>query len=320
VRADRAFRDLLRAALIGLAALGVPLVVTVFPGALERALHGYDAITDACAAAIYQLGSQLPPLGLLVLGLAGAAAAGGAIRLAHTVLRTSDALRDRAEIPLPARVVDAARRAGVLADARCAADRRPFAYCAGIIRPQVWLSTGALGRLRDDELEAVLRHESYHLHHRDPLRILVARLLAGTLFLFPLVSAHAQRFDVAKELDADQHALRAQGSAAALAGALQALSATASAFRSSDVAVGAWSAATHARVEQLCGDPEAALSRHVSRGVHLLMACILGLMLVLTGGQVARANLVPAAVIEGITGSAPGDIHQCPLPVEGILF
>jgi Zn-dependent protease with chaperone function len=301
------------------AALGVPLLITLFPGALERTLHGYNAITEACAAAIYQLGSQLPPLGLVVLALGGAAAGAGALRLARTVVRTHDAFRDRAEIPLPARVVDAAQRVGIVAHTRCAADPRPFAYCSGIIRPQVWLSTGALGRLRDDEVEAVLRHESYHLQHRDPLRVVAARLLAGSLFLFPVVRAHQQRFEVATELDADQHALRTQGSVAPLAGALQALSTTASPLRSNDVAIGAWSA-THARVEQLCGDPEAALMRKASRGVRLMQACALAVMLLLTGGQAARANLVPAAIIQELTGSAPGEVHQCPLPIEGVLF
>ncbi len=319
MRADRAFRDLLRAALLGTAAMGVPLLITLFPGALERALHGYDAITEACAAALYQLGSQLPPLGLLVLGLAGAAITTGALKLAHTLVRTNDAVRGRAAIPLPLRMVEAAQRVGIVAYTRCAADPLPFAYCSGIMRPQVWISTGALARLRDDELEAVLRHESYHLRHRDPLRILVARLLAGTFFLFPLVRTHAQRFEVAKELDADRDALHAQGSVAPLAGALHALSATTLSFRASDLAVGPWSS-THARVEQLCGDPEAAVARTASRRARFVTAGALGVMLVLTGGQAARANLLPAAAIEEITGVAPGEVHQCPLPVEGVLF
>lgn len=218
-----------------------------------------------------------------------------------------------------ARVALAARCVGISAQTRCAADPRPFAYCSGLLRPQVWISTGALARLRDDELEAVLRHESYHLRHRDPARILVARFLAGTFFLFPVVRAYAERFEVAKELDADRDALRAQGNVAPLAGALEALSATAFPFRPSDMAIGAWSSA-HARVEQLCGDPEAALPPMVSHRARLVTAFALAAMIVLTGAQAARANLLPAGVIQEITGVAPGEVHQCPLPVEGVLF
>jgi len=319
VRAERAFRELLGAALLGLAALGAPVLITLFPGSLERARHGYDAVAQACAAALYRLGAGLPPLGLLVLGLAGATATAGALKLARTVARTRAALRGRTPIRLPARVAVAAQRVGIVARTRCVADPRPFAYCSGLLRPQVWISTGALARLRDDELEAVLRHEGYHLRHRDPAGILVARFLAGTFFLFPLVRAQAERFEVAKELDADRDALRAQGTVAPLAGALQALGATASTGRATDLAIGAWSSA-HARVEQLCGDPEAALPPAVSHRARLLTAFALAAMLVLTGAQAARANLLPAGVIQGITGVAPGEVHQCPLPVDRVLL
>ena len=319
MRADRAFRDLIRAAVLGMSALGVPLLITLFPGSLERALHGYDAITQACAAALYRLGSGLPPLGLVVVGLASVAVLAGAIKAARTLVRTSHALRGRVAIPLPVRIARAADRVGMATRIRCAADARPFAYCSGLLRTEIWISTGALARLRDDELEAVLRHESYHLQHRDPLRILVARLLAGTFFFFPLVRAHARRFELAKELDADQEALHAQGGLGALAGALHAIGTARVPFRAEDVAVGAWSS-MHARVEQLCGTPESELLPGVSRGARLATTGVLALMLLLSGGQAARANLLPASVIEELTGVPAGEVHQCPLPIEGVLF
>ena len=318
MRADRAFRDLLLAALAVMATLALPLVITLFPGALQRALHGYDALAEVCALALYRLGGELPHLGAVVLAIASAVVLAGAARAVRTISRTRAALRSRRRLPLTRRLATAAARVGVASRTVCFEDLRPIAYCAGVLRPMVWISTGATERLEDDELEAVLWHESYHLRHRDPWRILIAQILREMLFLFPLVRSLVSRFEVAKELDADREALRAQGSAAPLAGALTTLGRSAPPLVPADLAIGAWSTST-ARVDQLCGASEEFLLAPVSACARVGTGLAVAVLLLLAGGQAARANVVPAVVVQ-IVAPAATEIHECPLPIDGILF
>jgi Zn-dependent protease with chaperone function len=101
----------------------------------------------------------------------------------------------------------------------------PMAFCAGWLRPRVYLSTAALERLADAELEVVLAHERHHRARRDPLRLALGRVLCEALFFLPVLRAlHARAGEVA-ELDADAAALVAAGGRAApLASAMLALS------------------------------------------------------------------------------------------------
>lgn len=53
---------------------------------------------------------------------------------------------------------------------------QPLAFTTGLLRPQVWLTQGLVGRLGDEALAIVLAHEIAHQRRRDPLRHLVAGL------------------------------------------------------------------------------------------------------------------------------------------------
>jgi len=107
-------------------------------------------------------------------------------------------------------------------------DDEPRAFCAGLLRPQIFLSTGTLRQLRDDELEAVLAHEEHHRRRRDPLRIAVARVFAHAFFFLPILRRLSDRYCAMAELAADDAAVRtARGGGATLASALLSFSATA---------------------------------------------------------------------------------------------
>ena len=199
MRADRAFRDLVVAAVGAVATITVPLAITLFPGDLQRALHGYDALAETCALALYRLGSALPPLGAIVLALTCALFLAGGAQASRTLWRTHRAIRSRKRVPSPPQLVRAAAHAGVASATVCFDDLRPIAYCAGLFRPRVWVSRGAVRTLERRELEAVLLHEAYHLRRRDPWRILVAQILHRMLFPFPLVDSLVSRFEVARE-------------------------------------------------------------------------------------------------------------------------
>jgi Zn-dependent protease with chaperone function len=100
-------------------------------------------------------------------------------------------------------------------------DSTPQAFCAGYLRPRVYISRGALELLDGDELTAVVSHENRHRHTRDPLRFALGRLLSDALFFMPAMRPLGDRYEQIAEYEADQAAVRASdGESAPLASAL----------------------------------------------------------------------------------------------------
>jgi Peptidase family M48 len=114
-------------------------------------------------------------------------------------------------LPLRGEREVAGRRVSVLAGTRA------MAFCAGLLRPRIYVSEGALARLGEPELEAIVAHEAHHAARRDPLRILFARAI-GTAF--------GRREQTLADLSADAYAVRRVGDAP-LASALLAFDADA---------------------------------------------------------------------------------------------
>jgi beta-lactamase regulating signal transducer with metallopeptidase domain len=88
-------------------------------------------------------------------------------------------------------------------------DHRPRAFCAGLLRPRVYVSTGAIGLLDGLALDAVLAHERHHAQRRDPLRLAIGRVLARTLFFLPGIGELIRRQQALAELSADESAMHA---------------------------------------------------------------------------------------------------------------
>jgi len=106
-------------------------------------------------------------------------------------------------------------------DALVIEDARPLAFCAGLLRPRIYLSTGALARLDERALSAVLDHERHHARRRDPLRLAAARVLGESLFFVPGLRELARRQQALAELSADESAVHAApGNRSALARAM----------------------------------------------------------------------------------------------------
>jgi hypothetical protein len=126
-------------------------------------------------------------------------------------------------------------------------DGQPLAFCAGYLRPAIYVSRGALGVLSDAELDAVLAHEHHHQRVRDPLRFACSRLLGQALFFLPVLRALGERDGSVAELQADEAAVRAgAGDKGPLASAMLA-------FDSSGPAHGA--GISPDRVDSLLGRP-----------------------------------------------------------------
>jgi uncharacterized membrane protein len=62
---------------------------------------------------------------------------------------------------------------------------RAAAFCAGLTRPQIYLTDGLVSTLEPEEIRAVVRHEAAHADAYVPLKALVARLFARTFFWLP---------------------------------------------------------------------------------------------------------------------------------------
>lgn len=153
----------------------------------------------------------------------------------------------------------------------------PAAFCAGFLRPRIYLSRGAIERLPAAQLAAVLAHERHHLERRDPLRLLTARVVRDALFFLPVLRRLERRYAALSEVAADEAAAR-QRSPQTLASAL--------------LAFGEWRAPTGAvgiapeRVDHLLGRPA---------GWALPLSLLLGSFVVLGGlvaGTAAAGTLV----------------------------
>lgn len=80
----------------------------------------------------------------------------------------------------------------------------PHAFCLGFWHPRIWLTTGLANLLSDEELTAVLVHETYHLRRRDPLRLLISRSLKSALFFLPMIGVLAKVAELQQEIAADE--------------------------------------------------------------------------------------------------------------------
>jgi Zn-dependent protease with chaperone function len=172
-------------------------------------------------------------------------------------------------------------------DALLIADEQPRAFCAGLLRPQVYVSTGAVTLLDDDALNAVLAHERHHVRRRDPLRLAVGRVLAQALFFVPGLGDLVAQQQALAELGADETAVNAaQANRSALARAMLSFA---------DVpAKDASAGIDPARVDYLLGEPP---SWQFPALLCLAAACVLALVVtvaVLVGQEASgAATLAP---------------------------
>jgi hypothetical protein len=107
------------------------------------------------------------------------------------------------------------------ADVTVVCDEAPRAFCAGYLRPRIYVSSGALRVLGDRSLAVVLAHERQHRASRDPLRFAVTRVLSEALFFLPVLGRLGEDCAALAELDADAAALQScAGDRSALAEAM----------------------------------------------------------------------------------------------------
>lgn len=167
-------------------------------------------------------------------------------------------------------------------------DARPKAFCVGLARPRIYVSTAALTLLTPIELAAVVAHEAHHQLRRDPLRILAARVVADAFFFLPALRRLGERYRELAELAADEAAVNVKGPSALASALLR--------FGERGARAGPVVGIAPERVDQLLGGaPRWQLSLSVLSGAVVIVAGLLGL--VLTAPTLVASESVSLAIV-----------------------
>ncbi len=197
-------------AAVGLAAVGFGSLAAA--GQLSLVPPSVATLVEACQRLLLPDASLAGVLSLLLGALAFAVlgrtlwSAVGQLRASRRVLAALRVVEERTLDGQRIRVIDGPK---------------PVAFCAGLLRPRIYVSTGTVATLGELELRAVVAHEGHHARLRDPLRVFFARALSDGLFFLPALRPLSERYTALAELAADRAAVRAsRDDAAPLASAL----------------------------------------------------------------------------------------------------
>ncbi len=100
---------------------------------------------------------------------------------------------------------------------------KPFAFCLGIVRPKIYISTKMISLMDKAEVEAILRHEKYHLENKDSFVMLLASMGESLLPFFPLLSDLLHNYRIEREVKADNEAIKELGHSASIVSVLRKL-------------------------------------------------------------------------------------------------
>jgi Zn-dependent protease with chaperone function len=197
----------------------VPYVLLGIFGCGVLSLAAHRLVTDGLAG-LNRDGQDLrPAVVFFAVVTGGTLAAGVSVRRQVRATRAlASSLRERS-VPPSAAVTAAAERSGLAGRVDVADDPDPFSFTYGVLASRVALSRGLVDMLADDQLEAVLHHERYHVRNRDTLKMVIARAAPAAFFFLPALGYLQARYLAGRELAADRQATRALG-ARPLAGAL----------------------------------------------------------------------------------------------------
>jgi Zn-dependent protease with chaperone function len=211
-RANRAFGVFVALCFSSFVALGVGACILICIIGYRVHREGFDALADG--------GNDLrPALVFLALVGAGTLAGLGSLRTQWFATRRLQGRIEELRLAPGPELFESAARVDVAGRVDLLDAAEPFSFTYGLLRPRIAISLGLAESLSASELDAVLEHERYHLRNLDPLKLLVARMLAPMLFFVPVLRELRNHYVVARELAADQRALHRQGRGA-LAGAL----------------------------------------------------------------------------------------------------
>lgn len=133
--------------------------------------------------------------------------------LIFQVLKTAIFVRKtlKDKVRTPKKVQDMLIQLGIQNKVDVVRNRKLSSFCYSYIKPRICLGSGLIKSLSKGELKAVLLHESYHLKHRDPLKILFSQLAVNMFFFVPILMDIHKHYALSKEIAADQLAVKIRG-------------------------------------------------------------------------------------------------------------
>jgi Zn-dependent protease with chaperone function len=195
----RTFALILGLGIGGIAASAFALATAV--AAVHRGSAGSGEVVIAGVRLSYP---TLNTTGAILLALASVGAVAVAVAARETWRHVRQHRQFRVHVE-QARPLDQDARVKVIGDPW------PQAFCAGYVRPIVFVSQRTVDLLTDAELEAVLAHEHHHRRVRDPLRIASAKVLSAALFFVPALRSLRADYAEMAEVHADKAAVEASG-------------------------------------------------------------------------------------------------------------
>lgn len=214
------------AGLLGLAAIGSLSAVALAPLLIRPATPPLGprsvALDLACLFVPTPVDWEVHVVSYFIFGLLLVSAGRGIVRLGRQLWRTHQVVQGLLQFARPrdGALDTLLRSLGLAGRVDLVQTAVPLAFCHGLLRPRICLSTGMVAVLTAEELTALLWHERYHLERRDPLKVALGGAWTAAFFFLPLAGTLYQRYLVAKEVEADAYACRQQGSAAPLTDAL----------------------------------------------------------------------------------------------------
>lgn len=89
-------------------------------------------------------------------------------------------------------------------------DRLPLAFTGGFLKPRIYLSRSLLNSLEEEEIRAVVLHESRHQKARDPLKSLLVSFLCDLYFFLPIAVFLKKGHRLLAEIRADAQGVEAR--------------------------------------------------------------------------------------------------------------
>lgn len=82
----------------------------------------------------------------------------------------------------------------------------PEAYCIGLLKPKIYISSKLIKIMDENELESILVHEMYHMQNRNNLILFIFKYFSYILFPFPFIKDLHKQYELQAEIEADKMA------------------------------------------------------------------------------------------------------------------
>lgn len=82
----------------------------------------------------------------------------------------------------------------------------PEAYCIGLLKPKIYISSQLIKIMDENEFESILIHEMYHMQNRNNLILYILNYFSYILFPFPFIKDLSKHYELQAEIEADKMA------------------------------------------------------------------------------------------------------------------